>query len=88
MKIKENFVLRELCGSFVVVAGGEQTLNFKGLIKLNETGAFLWERLMNHTTIEELCADMVREYDIDESTAKRDIEAFIKILSDNNLLEQ
>lgn len=86
MKLKEGFMLKEVAGSYIVIPVGQ--IDFTAMITVNETGAFLWERLMNHTTIEELCADMVREYDIDESTAKRDIEAFIKILSDNNLLEQ
>ena len=86
MKLKEGFMLKEVAGSNIVIPVGQ--IDFTAMITVNETGAFLWERLMNHTTIEELCADMVREYDIDESTAKRDIEAFIKILSDNNLLEQ
>ncbi|MBP3448354.1 MAG: PqqD family protein [Clostridia bacterium] len=86
MKLKEGFMLKEVAGSYIVIPVGQ--IDFTAMITVNETGAFLWERLMNHTTVEELCADMVREYDIDESTAKRDIEAFIKILSDNNLLEQ
>ena len=86
MKLKEGFMLKEVAGSYIVIPVGQ--IDFTAMITVNETGAFLWERLMNHTTIEELCADMVREFDIDESTAKRDIEAFIKILSDNNLLEQ
>lgn len=86
MKLKEGFMLKEVAGSYIVIPVGQ--IDFTAMITVNETGAFLWERLMNHTTIEELCADMVREYNIDESTAKRDIEAFIKILSDNNLLEQ
>ena len=86
MKLKEGFMLKEVAGSYIVIPVGQ--IDFTAMITVNETGAFLWERLMNHTTIEELCADMVREYDIDESTAKRDIEAFIKILSDNNLQEQ
>jgi len=37
--------------------------------------------------MDHLCAKMTAEYDIDEATAKRDIEAFLKILSDNNLME-
>ena len=86
MKLKEGFMLKEVAGSYIVIPVGQ--IDFTAMITVNETGAFLWERLMNHTTIEELCADMVQEYNIDESTAKRDIEAFIKILSDNNLLEQ
>ena len=45
MKLKDGFVLRQVGGAYVVVAVGLQTLDFKGMIRLNETGAFLWQQL-------------------------------------------
>ncbi len=86
MKIKEGFVLRNICGEYIVVAVGKQTLDFKGLIKLNETGAFLWEKLLAECTAEELIAAMQAEYDVDAETAKADIEAFITSLKAADLL--
>ncbi len=87
MKIKENFVLRELCGSFVVVAVGEQTLNFKGLIKLNETGAFLWKNMAeNDVTEEELLQALLSEYDVEKNVAQTDIKEFINLLKEADLL--
>ena len=86
MKLKEGFMLKEVAGSYIVIPVGQ--IDFTAMITVNETGAFLWEQLMDGSTLEELSASMVREYDIDEATAKRDIEAFLKILSDNHLLEQ
>ncbi|MBQ7950757.1 MAG: PqqD family protein [Clostridia bacterium] len=86
MKLKEGFMLKEVAGSYIVIPVGQ--VDFTAMITVNETGAFLWEQLMDGSTVEELCANMVREYAIDEQTAKRDIEAFIQILSDNSLLEE
>lgn len=86
MKIKDGFVLRNICGEYVVVAIGKQTLDFKGLIKLNETGAFLWEQLQNECTAEDLKAAMLAEYDVDAATAQADIEAFIASLTKADLL--
>ena len=86
MKIKEGFVLRNICGEYVVVAVGRQTLDFKGLIKLNETGAFLWERLQAESTTEELLTAMQAEYDVDAATASADIEAFVTALRNAELL--
>ena len=42
MKIKEGFVLREVMGNYVVVAIGEASRNFRGMIKLNATAADIW----------------------------------------------
>lgn len=41
MKIKEDFVLRKVADSYVVVPVNKLTLDFNGIINLNETGAFL-----------------------------------------------
>ncbi|MBP3435040.1 MAG: PqqD family protein [Clostridia bacterium] len=86
MKIKEGFVLRNICGEYVVVAVGRQTLDFKGLIKLNDTGAFLWEQLQKDCTEEELLVAMRAEYDVDVATAQADIKAFVDSLQAAELL--
>ncbi|MBO5929507.1 MAG: PqqD family protein [Clostridia bacterium] len=87
MRIKDNFVLRELCGNYVVVAVGEQTLNFKGLVKLNETGAFLWQKLAAEEISEhELLNALLSEYDVDEATAKTDVREFVTLLQEADLL--
>ena len=38
MRIKDGFVLREIAGQIMVIATGEASKNFHGMIKLNETG--------------------------------------------------
>ncbi len=86
MKIKDGFVLRNICGEYVVVAVGKPTLNFKGLIQLNETGAFLWEQLQTERTADELRSALMSEYDVDNDTAQADIGAFIASLQQAELL--
>lgn len=86
MKLKDGFMLKEVAGSYIVIPVGQ--IDFTAMITVNETGAFLWELLTVGSTKEELCAKMTQEYAIDEATALRDIENFVKILSDNQLLEQ
>ena len=78
-------MLKEVAGSYIVIPVGQ--VDFTAMITLNETGAFLWELLGNDCDIAHLCAKMTAEYDIDEATAMRDIQSFVKILTDNNLVE-
>ena len=88
MKIRKGFVLEKVGDSYLCCAVGKLAREFSGFVRLNETGAFLWEILESAEVSEdELVSKMTAEYDIDEATAKRDIEAFLKILSDNNLME-
>ncbi len=87
MKLKEGFVLRQVAGSYVVVAVGLQTLDFKGMIRLNETGAFLWKQLAeNECTEESLVAAMTNEYDVDDKTASEDVSVFVRSLQEADLL--
>lgn len=86
MRIKDGFVVRNICGEYVVVAVGRQTLDFKGLIKLNETGSFLWEQLQSERTADELLNALRNEYEVSEEIAKADIAAFIASLQEAELL--
>ena len=88
MKINDGFMLRNVAGKNIVVAVGEASMDFDGLISLNETGAFLWKILEDGADYETLLNKLLDEYDIDEATAKRDIDAFIKRASDEGFLSE
>ena len=85
MKIKDGFLLREVAGQTVVLpAGADLDLNM--MITLNETGAFLWERLQQETDEAALVAALLAEYDVDEARASAAVAAFVKKLEANNFL--
>ena len=86
MKIKDGFIIREVAGSFIVVAVGNAVKDFNGIVNLNETGAFLWKILEKGANREELLAEMLKEYEVDEDTARRDIDAFINKLQEAKLV--
>ncbi len=86
MKIKDGFMLRKVGGQFVVVALGEASRDFNGIIRLNETGKFLWEQLSEDKTEEQLLAALTAEYETDEAQAKADISDFVESLRKAALL--
>jgi hypothetical protein len=58
MKLKDDFILRNIAGQTVALpSGGDLDLNM--MITLNETGAFLWERLQQETDEAALVAALV-----------------------------
>ncbi len=87
MKIKNGFLLRQVGEQNVVVAVGEESRNFNGIIRLNETGRFLWENLQQDIPEKELVRIMLLEYDIDGATAEADVHNFIETLKEADLLE-
>lgn len=86
MKIKDGFMLRNVAGKNIVVAVGAASLDFDGLISLNETGTFLWNLLEEGAEYDTLLEKFLDEYDIDEATAKRDIDAFIERAKEADLI--
>lgn len=87
MRIKKDFMLRKVGEQNVVVAVGEASRSFNGIIRLNDSAKYLWEKLSQDITEEQLVADMLNDYDIDEATAKADIGKFVSELTKAGILE-
>jgi hypothetical protein len=87
MKISKGFHLMNIVGENVVVPVGAKNVNFKTMITLNDSGAFLWQQLETEKTEEELLSIMLNEYDIEEVTAAGDIKKFIGTLRDAEILD-
>ena len=88
MKTKQGFMLRSVAGRHVVVAVGKASLDFNGLITLNDTGAFLWEQLSKGCTYDELLSAMLETYEVDEATAREGIDSFLETARGADLMEE
>jgi hypothetical protein len=77
----EELEWRMLEGEIVALdSSGEKYL------AVNRTGAVLWQALEQGATREELLVLLHEEFDVDEQTAERDLEAFLAELESRNLL--
>lgn len=73
MKKKKGFTLRNVCGEHIVVAEGLENINFDNIITLNETAAYMWENAPDDGfNSDDLAQLLTKEYDVDETTARRD----------------
>lgn len=86
MKIKDGFLLREVAGSYVVIAAGDDALDFNSIITVNEIGALIWKKIEAGMTKDEIIADILKEYSVDKETADRDFEEFIDKLKSINVI--
>ena len=87
MKIKKGFVLRRVMGNYVVVAVGEASRSFRGMIKLNDTGRVIWDMLSEGCERADIVKRICDEYEADAATVEADVDAFIKTLQGANILE-
>ncbi len=88
MKTKKGFMLREVAGNSVVVAVGEASRSFNGLITLNDTAVFLWNLLSKGATEEELVDAIKSEYIVEADVAKNDVAAFVEKCKKAGLIEE
>ena len=80
MKRSEDFLLRDVAGTLVIVPVGQAVTAFPGMITLNATAAYLWELLEQEQTVETLAEGLMQRYEVDEATAKADAVAFVEKL--------
>ena len=78
----EDFLLREVAGSQVLVPLGAAVGEFAGIVTLNGAGVHLWNALATEQTVETLAAVLVQRYAISLEQAAADTEKFIRKLQE------
>ena len=88
MRLKNGFVLREMCGEHIVSGEGIEHINFNKLISLNSTAAFLWKEVEGTDfTAQTLAKMLIDRYGIDKELATRDSENLIKAWTEAGIME-
>jgi hypothetical protein len=87
MKIKDGFVLRQVADTWVVMPLGQQSLDFNGMLTLNETGALLWKALEKGGDREAMAEVLTAEYEVTQEVALRDVDIFLMKLQETGCVE-
>ena len=88
MKIKEGFLLRTVAEEHVVIAVGKASLVLNGIIKLNDSGALLWNAIVDGAGEDRLVRLLTGAYDIPEAQAEKDVGSFLETLRGAGCLEE
>lgn len=87
MKIKDGFVIREVMGNFVVIAMGDVSRDFHGMVKLNETAAEIWGYVSEGKDADAIVAEMLSKYDVDEAKLRSDVESTLEAFKKQGFIE-
>ena len=88
MKLKYNFVTNEVADKIVAVAVGGDLEKFNGFIKMNDTGAYIFNMLKSDVTEEEIVAAMKKNYeDAAEEEIRETVSEFVGKLKGADVLE-
>ena len=86
MKLKKDFILREIMGYVVLVPINQSTSQFNGLITVNELGKFIWENLEKVQDENDLLQLILDEYEVERDVAKKDLDEFLQVLKDMDII--
>ena len=78
MKAKNGFNLRTVCGENILVAEGEENIDFSNIISMNECSAYLWNSIQGKDfEVKDLVDLLIEMYEVDEETATRDAQLLV-----------
>ena len=89
MKIQGEYLLREAAGTYFLIPAGQSLADNNHMMKLNESGVFLWERLQAEPEQDDLLNQFQQEYpDISRETLEADLEVFLQELERKKILKR
>lgn len=79
MKVKPGFKLRPLGNEFILVGEGIEQINFNKMITMNETAAYLWQKVLDGQDFDaaRLADLLTQEYEVSYEQALQDAQTTI-----------
>ena len=87
MRLKENFVLEQIAGETVAIYCANDTVDFRRAISLNGSAQIMFKSLLEDTSREKLVVLLMDGYGVSKEKAEEDVDSFLKLLYNNNLLD-
>ena len=87
MKLKKEFMIREVAGQDVIVATGKEAMKYNGLLTVSPVGRFLLENYQNTQGIAELIQMVLDEFEVDRETAAKDTVGFTNTTLEHGFIE-
>ena len=72
----------------MAVAVGQASVDFNGMLRLNDTGVLLWNKLKDGADEQDLARELTAEYDVSPETALQDVQDFLRQLQEAGCLEK
>lgn len=88
MKIKEDYILREIMGDTVLIPVGKTAVEDNSITIMTETGGFIVRQLQQGKSRDEIVEALLEEYEVTRPVAEQDCDEFIDMLRQNNLLDE
>lgn len=88
MKLKKGFCTQTISEGQVMVPTAEAETDFRGIVRSNETAAFVVDMLKNETTKDEILNALKQEYEGDERKMEQDLLSVLDKLKSIDAIEE
>ncbi len=86
MRLKEGLIFHQVGEEHMAVATGEAAKSFNGIIRNNDSAAYIFELLQNDISQEEIVSAMCERYDADQEVIAADVAEIIAKIKEAGLL--
>jgi len=73
----KSIVTTRTGNEYILVPIANNIADMNSMYTLNETGAFIWERINGENSVEDIINEMMKEYDVVFEIASNDVFSFI-----------
>ena len=88
MKIKGEFILRQLQDDIVAIPVGQTALELNGMVLLNDVSRVIWECLATPCQLSQIVSALTDAFEVSPEEAEADILEYLGKLRENGLLEE
>lgn len=88
MKLRGEFVVRQVMDSIMAIPVGETARRFNGMILLNDVSRVIWKCLEQDTTLSAIVTAVTDAFLVTAEEAQADIQEFLDNLRKAQLLEE
>ena len=87
MKAKQGFILRNVVDEYILMPTGDNIGKFNGTVLLNEVSAFVWEKLQNSVSKDDLLRAVLDEFEVEKAVASADLDALLATFNEYGIIE-
>ena len=88
MVAKQGFVLRNVVDEHILMPTGDNIGKFNGTVLFNDVSAFVWEKLQNPMSRDDLLQAVLDEFEVERDAAETDLDVLLKQLKEYGVIEE
>lgn len=88
MKLRGDFVVRQIMDDTVAIPVGQAALHLNGMILLNDVSRTIWNCLQQDTDMESILTALTDAFEVSDQEARSDLTVFLDELRQLQLLDE